>query len=186
MVTVILFAISRNGAAALLCKLYEVTRSRSLSWLRPKRGFTHTNRISTPDPLFSFLRPQSKFQDMIVKGFLGNLETEASLGTTILQKQHQPWMESTSTYNENKAILLLRNPVDMIVAYRNFNFAGKLNRALSHRFQGFLWHMHINRALNLWVIHATSWLCRPIRLKMDKLLLHVTHYEDILADTERG
>ncbi len=121
---------------------------------------------------------------MIAQGFLGNLEEERDLGTTVMQKTHNAWIDGH--YNDNKAVLLLRNPVDMIVAYRNFNFVGKTNRALPQRFEGYLWHLHVVRALGFWVIHATSWMCRPLRLGLDKLNLHVAHYEDILDQPRKG
>ena len=128
---------------------------------------------------------------MISNGFYGNTELELSQGTTVMQKAHQKARDGF--YQFNKAILVLRNPLEAIITFRHMNFARKVKRANETHFQGFLWELHVYKGLVEWVQHSYSWLCRgEKRLKDDAYMptrpenLNVVYYEHLVEKPGQG
>ena len=76
--------------------------------------------------------------------------------------------------------MLIRNPFEVTITYRNFNVAGKTGVAKQQAFQGLDWLIHQMNVFLQWYHHTKSWITNP----MEKL--HIVYYEDLKENTQAG
>ncbi|XP_042870895.1 WSC domain-containing protein 1-like [Penaeus japonicus] len=121
------------------------------------------------------------------KGFYGENETP-ECGCTIVVKTHgyslggRPESRDKRLKEMNKffgrGLLLVRNPFDTLIAYRNFLSAGHLGVAGPTAFRGPAWDRFVRNEIELWKSYAVDW----ITLSRSS---HVVHYEHLLGDPKR-
>ncbi|XP_063596338.1 sialate:O-sulfotransferase 1-like [Penaeus indicus] len=121
------------------------------------------------------------------KGFYGENETP-ECGCTIVVKTHgyslggRPESRDKRLKEMNKffgrGLLLVRNPFDTLIAYRNFLSAGHLGVAGPTAFRGPAWDRFVRNEIELWKSYAVDW----ITLSRSS---HVVHYEHLLEDPRK-
>lgn len=57
-----------------------------------------------------------------------------------------------------RGVLLLRNPMDVVFTYRNWQLAGKIGTAPSEAFQGPEWNKVVEYVAFAWADHAIRWI----------------------------
>ncbi|ROT61406.1 WSC domain-containing protein 1 [Penaeus vannamei] len=77
-----------------------------------------------------------------------------------------------------RGLLLVRNPFDTLIAYRNFLSAGHLGVAGPTAFRGPAWDRFVRNEIELWKSYAVDW----ITLSRSS---HVVHYEHLLEDPRK-
>jgi hypothetical protein len=78
---------------------------------------------------------------------------------------------------EKRGILLLRNPIDAVIAFRNYLSAGQTGMAEADRFTGSDWDEYVRLTCFSWADHATRWI-DGIRNGT------VVYYENLIHETE--
>ena len=78
---------------------------------------------------------------------------------------------------EKRGVLLLRNPIDAAIAFRNYLSAGQTGTADADRFTGSDWDEYVRLTCFTWADHATRWIDG---------IKHgtVVFYENLLHETE--
>jgi hypothetical protein len=59
---------------------------------------------------------------------------------------------------EKRGVLLLRNPIDAIISYRNYLSGGHKGMAGADRFAGSEWDAFVRTTCFSWTDHATRWI----------------------------
>lgn len=57
-----------------------------------------------------------------------------------------------------RGILLLRNPMDVVFTYRNWQYAGKVGKAPPEAFSGPAWDEVVDFVAYAWADHAIRWI----------------------------
>ncbi|XP_071514227.1 sialate:O-sulfotransferase 2-like [Panulirus ornatus] len=126
-------------------------------------------------------------RELSSKGFYGENEIP-ECGCTIAVKTHGyclgglPEDRNQRLKDINKfygrGLLLLRNPYDTLIAYRNYLSAGHLGVAGPVAFRGAEWARFVRGQMEVWRAYALDWIT------MGRNVL-VVHYEHLLQDPQR-
>jgi hypothetical protein len=81
-----------------------------------------------------------------------------------------------------RAILLLRNPLEVAITYRIFKLAGKTKtpKNSSTIFNDLNWELHQKSVFVGWFQHSLKWITSPL----DKL--HIVYYEKLVENPKEG
>ncbi|CAL4108252.1 unnamed protein product, partial [Meganyctiphanes norvegica] len=77
-----------------------------------------------------------------------------------------------------RGLLLVRNPYDAIIAYRNYLAAGHLGVASRSAYSGTEWHRFVRGQIEIWRSYALDWI------QMGRSSM-IVHYEHLIEDTHR-
>ncbi|XP_037078836.1 WSC domain-containing protein 1-like [Pollicipes pollicipes] len=125
-------------------------------------------------------------QGLMSKGFYGEFEAQ-SCGCTLLMKTHGYTLGSTPSPKQRlvevarhgrRAVLLVRNPYEAFLAYRNFMKGGHLRYAPDSYFSGSGWNSYVTQKATLWRNFNIDWVNLTTSV-------HVIHYEDLKQDPVR-
>ncbi|KAG7161829.1 WSC domain-containing protein 1-like 1 [Homarus americanus] len=123
-------------------------------------------------------------RELASKGFYGENEIP-ECGCTIAVKTHGYCLgglpaERTKEMDKffGRGLLLLRNPFDTLIAYRNYLSAGHLGVAGPAAFKGADWSRFVHGQMEVWRAYALDWIT------LGRSVL-VVHYEYLLEDPQR-
>nr|XP_053642331.1 uncharacterized protein LOC128695628 [Cherax quadricarinatus] len=126
-------------------------------------------------------------RELAAKGFYGENEIP-ECGCTIVVKTHGYCLGGLPEDREQRVkdmdkffgrgLLLLRNPYDTLIAYRNYLSAGHLGVAGPAAFRGADWARFVYGQMDVWRAYALDWI------NLGRSVL-VVHYEHLLEDPQR-
>ncbi|XP_045117318.1 uncharacterized protein LOC123508025 isoform X1 [Portunus trituberculatus] len=131
-------------------------------------------------------------RELATKGFYGENETP-ECGCTVAVKTHGYCLAGVPATREERekdigrffgrGLLLLRNPYDTLIAYRNYLTAGHLGVAGPDAFRGTVnvpadWEQFVRGQAEMWKTYALDWLTQGRNVL-------VVHYEKLLQDSKR-
>nr|XP_018917676.1 PREDICTED: WSC domain-containing protein 1-like [Bemisia tabaci] len=126
----------------------------------------------------------SVYADKLIfsKGFFGERESP-DCGCTSVQKTHGfalagavPKLPTEKTAEvslfNGRAILLLRNPYEALLSYRNYLYGGHTGFAPNNKFRGRDWEHFVSRLTIVWRELAATWINHT---ENDAIILHFEH-----------
>ncbi|XP_045623434.1 uncharacterized protein [Procambarus clarkii] len=126
-------------------------------------------------------------RELAAKGFYGENENP-ECGCTIVVKTHGYCLGGLPEDRDQRVkemdkffgrgLLLLRNPYDTLIAYRNYLSAGHLGVAGPAAFRGADWARFVYGQMELWKAYALDWII------LGRSVM-VVHYEHLLEDPQR-